>query len=373
MDEQGTTSQSDSTANQIDEDQSETRLKPPPEHATYKHRPLDTSVDEIRLLKLRKDKEGPVHCQIEVFPLKHAPDYIALSYRWGPPSPLHNLYIDGKALKIRDILNSCLLELREDVETWLWIDQICIAQADTLERNHQVGMMSSIYSNSVSVIIWLGDIPMAEPGDVNHYNDSEMGYSESRELLGNDYFTRLWIVQEVLLAKSITIRINGQRQVTWDKLRRLHPEDFYSVDFDPISNGSSDLLILTGASWGAGLSLLECIWSFRICVCENPRDKIYGLMGIVREEERVIIDYNKSVFEVYQDFIAAHYSTRWRHPGLMTSNWIYKKITELGYCMGLEKRLVEEAVRLLQDRITGDVNKLKAEWDSVFRELRRST
>ncbi|KAH8631329.1 hypothetical protein IG631_13012 [Alternaria alternata] len=217
------------------------RNKSPGEPEIYKHQRLGTSTYEIRLLKLSRETDGSVHCEVKVFPLERAPEYIALSYRWGPPSPLHDLYIEGKTLKIRDILNSCLLELREDLEAWIWIDQICIAQEDTLERNHQVGMMSRIYSNSKSVIIWMGDIPLAAPGEHDSYNDSDLDLASAIFLLENTYFTRLWIVQEVLLANSIDIRINGHRCVTWGKLQSF----FMSLaDYWDVSNGMISILLM---------------------------------------------------------------------------------------------------------------------------------
>jgi hypothetical protein len=37
-----------------------------------------------------------------------------------------------------------------------WIDQICINQTDLTERTQQVGIMPSIYGNSVRTLGWLG-------------------------------------------------------------------------------------------------------------------------------------------------------------------------------------------------------------------------
>jgi hypothetical protein len=35
--------------------------------------------------------------------------------------------------------------------------------------------------------------------------------------------------------------------------------------------------------------------------CEDSRDKVYGLMSLVKEQERVIVDYSKSIEEVFVD------------------------------------------------------------------------
>jgi hypothetical protein len=299
--EEESTSPSNPNADKLSREPLNAHVDSPAEPATYKHKPLDNSVDEIRLLKLHKEKEGPVHCEVKVFPLDSAPEYIALSYRWGPPLPLHNLFIGDKALKIRDILNSCLLELRGDVDTWLWIDQICIAQTDTMERNHQVGMMARIYSNATSVIIWLGDIPIAAPGEIDRFNDQDLDSESVLALLENTYFTRLWIVQEILLARRVEIRINGGRCVTWSKLQAVNK---YSGELRFQGNYAA-LFLCDFANPDSKrdryFPLRMCIASFYRSGCEDPRDKVYSLMGVVEVKDRITVDYEKTVLEVYLD------------------------------------------------------------------------
>ena len=323
-------------------------LGPPTEPATYKHQPLMRSLNEIRLLKLRKEKHGPVHCDVEVFPLEKAPKYIALSYRWGPPLPLHNIFIGVETLQIRDILNSCLLELREDVDTWLWIDQICIAQSDTAERNHQVGMMSRIYSTSASLIAWLGDVPLARPGKIDRFNDRRLDPASIVVLLGNNYFTRLWIVQEMLLSKNVILCLNGKRCVGWSRLYAVCNESYkqqtWSV-FGSVSITASGLIehardpgdLLPQLTW------MECIRKFSANTCEDARDKVYGMMGIVREEDRFTVDYNKSVLEVFLDVVN------------MIKNVPLKTLKEclhiLGVRMGIDWSLIQDLGHLAQERL----------------------
>ncbi|KAH6868779.1 heterokaryon incompatibility protein-domain-containing protein, partial [Alternaria rosae] len=265
-------------------------VEPQPEPAIYKHQPLNSSSDEIRLLKLRKSNEGPLCCEIQIFPLRQAPEYIALSYRWGPPSPLHDIFVGDQRLKIRDILNSCLLELREDVDAWLWIDQMCIAQADTTERNHQVGMMSRIYSNATSVIIWLSD---------------DLDAGSIIVLLNNIYFTRLWIVQEILLAKSVRIYLNGKRCVAWKKLQNEYSTMLKLVGLGTMPRAIFGLMNYTRKRWGSKpqLAWTRCISNFSANACGDARDKVYAMMGIVDEEDRLTVDYNKSVLEVFLDVV----------------------------------------------------------------------
>ncbi|KAI4609182.1 hypothetical protein J4E83_008824 [Alternaria metachromatica] len=285
-------------------------FQPSKKPAIYEHQPLSRSLDEIRLLRLRKDKNGPVHCETKVIPLEQAPEYIALSYRWGPPSPLHDIFIGDQTLKIRDILNSCLLELREELDTWLWIDQICIAQADTSERNHQVMMMSRIYSNSASVIIWLGDVPLAPSWKTDRFNDQDLDGASVKVLLGNVYFTRLWIVQEVMLARNVRLHLNGNRRVDWSTLRDAYFNAVWELqESAPIPIASMYLVSYTRRYTRRGRAMRrqmiwpQCIDGFSANACEDPRDKVYGMMGIMKEEEQLTVDYDKSVLEVYLDVV----------------------------------------------------------------------
>ena len=47
----------------------------------------------------------------------------------------------------------------------IWLDGICIDQANDLEKNHQVAFMSSIYDHGSRTLVWLGD-----SGDRNDYD-----------------------------------------------------------------------------------------------------------------------------------------------------------------------------------------------------------
>lgn len=56
---------------------------------------------------------------------------------------------------LNDFLQEFCRSPPSDVQ-YIWVDSICINQADLDERNTQVRMMSKIYSNCTSVIVWLG-------------------------------------------------------------------------------------------------------------------------------------------------------------------------------------------------------------------------
>jgi hypothetical protein len=54
-------------------------------------------------------------------------------------------------------LEAALRYLRHELTVCiLWIDAICIDQSNIEERNHQVPLMKTIYSNATAVRVWLG-------------------------------------------------------------------------------------------------------------------------------------------------------------------------------------------------------------------------
>ena len=113
------------------------RLQP---HSLAK--PLSGSLEIIRL----HDDDGSVSTQFE-----------ALSYFWGNEAADCTFLLNGTPFSIKPNLQGALRELSKGkVERLLWVDAICINQADINERNEQVRMMSSIYRQATRVVIWMG-------------------------------------------------------------------------------------------------------------------------------------------------------------------------------------------------------------------------
>jgi len=105
--------------------------------------------------------DGIIRCRLEEHSLNSVPGlpiYEALSYEWGKP-PDHDapIYVNSSPHLVRKNLHHALSHLSNKTKTrWLWIDAICINQADLPERNSQVQLMSQIYSKARDVLVWLG-------------------------------------------------------------------------------------------------------------------------------------------------------------------------------------------------------------------------
>lgn len=160
-------------------------------------------------------------------------------------------------------------------EQWLWADALCINQKNLQEKNHQVPLMEEIYSSAHRVFAWLGreeDERASKAVDAYHiilhaisripeygyirdkpqnmvqfYSKEEIAADAGAAVLGaitdstwlrehyktqpdlskplstlNDalqlfqlpYWTRLWILQEVVLAKD-AILLCGPKKISW--------------------------------------------------------------------------------------------------------------------------------------------------------------
>jgi hypothetical protein len=107
---------------------------------------------------------------------------------------------------------------------WYYIDALCIDQSNEAEKPGQVQAMGEIYRRAEEVVAWIVYEPenFEEGSDEATYDPvdgldviSSMSRAEiMRAVVENSYWSRLWIVQEVLLAKRLSIRF-GSAEVEW--------------------------------------------------------------------------------------------------------------------------------------------------------------
>ncbi|KAL7756813.1 hypothetical protein ACKLNR_013806 [Fusarium oxysporum f. sp. zingiberi] len=227
------------------------------------YQPLRSSNGQIRLLILHPafQHDAPIRCLLEPAFLSSNPDFEALSYTWGGPGNSCNISLGNHDFLVEDNAAAALRRLRWKMKKRvLWIDAICINQADVDEKNEQVPLMQKIYGQAQNVLVWLGEPTdgsilgmrllqnrMASVGWHQWKIDQTYGKptlpffksvnssiammhrsrliqeqinGEVREFLDRPWWRRTWIIQEVVLAKNIQI-ICGDEVVTWDTVASL--------------------------------------------------------------------------------------------------------------------------------------------------------
>lgn len=252
----------------------------------YAHQPIDPQKTQIRLLQIINSDPDVFSLTLRTFDLENCPPYVALSYTWGPPNPTRSIQIDGCIFKIRENLWEFLHNVRHvrkrvlklgpdgtekaDLQgTFFWIDQICIQQSSHVERNHQVGMMGRIFREAGEVIVWLGRLNVNQ--DATFSEEDEMLI----ELCRRPYWNRLWIIQEIMVARKIDILL-GDALVDWECFFQLpiatqsdqrSSSDFFARIFEAAGFGVPSGVIRIdkrksldssdSSSWGFGAPLTE--------------------------------------------------------------------------------------------------------------------
>jgi hypothetical protein len=177
----------------------------------YCYRDLLPGPDSIRLLRLLpSEDENPV-IQCELFNCsiqesgKRAHPYDALSYVWGEPDKTRHIRIDQLDLHIHLNLHDALTRLRHPyIERIIWVDAICINQANTKEKEQQILFMAKIYGQATRVVVWLGvaadksDQALEEIRDAGGKISINSSKNEAIEkavlaLLQRPWFRRIWV------------------------------------------------------------------------------------------------------------------------------------------------------------------------------------
>ncbi|KAK4963675.1 hypothetical protein LTR10_001306 [Elasticomyces elasticus] len=121
--------------------------------------------EEIRILRLLS-VSGDTQCTLEHVSIGHlhsAHGYYALSYCWGSSYADKKILVDGCVFMVTPTLLAALKAvwgyMKHDGHSvnGIWIDAVCIAQAQSKEKSVQVHRMHQVYRNASEVLVWLGD------------------------------------------------------------------------------------------------------------------------------------------------------------------------------------------------------------------------
>jgi hypothetical protein len=125
----------------------------------YHYEPLGSG--EFQILHIRPGrKKDPIRCclQTQNVHTSQGTEYSALSYAWGSTDCSETILLEGFEFPVTQNLFSGLWHARDRKKrVSLWVDAVCINQADENERGHQVTQMRSIYYAATRVIVRLGE------------------------------------------------------------------------------------------------------------------------------------------------------------------------------------------------------------------------
>ncbi|KAG7291017.1 hypothetical protein NEMBOFW57_001025 [Staphylotrichum longicolle] len=115
---------------------------------TYTYDPITPS--DFRLFHITSI-DPQIQFRLESFDIEEFPDYEALSYAWGTSVETESVLCNDATFTISRTLGDALRALHKHAEHWIWVDAICINQADNVEKAHQVAGMGDVYSYAETV------------------------------------------------------------------------------------------------------------------------------------------------------------------------------------------------------------------------------
>lgn len=307
--------------------QSRRRVDPGPSSASSTKPAIDktlpyqgTELDEnsLRLVQIQPavHETDPVICTLGEVTFGSRPKFEALSYTWGTERADDALILNGHPFEVRRNLLDALLFLRRQVasgkvQQLFWIDAICINQSDVNERNRQLRIMDQIYFRASTVVVWLGSrytefqrelVGKVKPeeGEEREEDFSQNGNSIQQQMVRylrtDAYWDRLWILQEIGRAKKLRVCF-GDGSFAW--------VDFMHLITMHNSDGNTGPLrldrLLRQEKYNESHTLKRLLEEHREAKCSEPRDKVYGLVGLASDAAEFPMDYNKSLYEVWKD------------------------------------------------------------------------
>jgi hypothetical protein len=133
----------------------------------YTTLPIPAQSKYIRLLTVYPNPtpdnlDAPIHCDLSLVDLTKRPEYTALSYTWGKGARTttvpKTIGCNGCPVPVTNNCYDALIHLRKTLPSSfaIWIDRVCINQADLDEKAVQIPLMGDIYQGAGSVYVWLG-------------------------------------------------------------------------------------------------------------------------------------------------------------------------------------------------------------------------
>jgi len=293
-------------------------------NSEYQYQRLNYTLgQEIRLIELLSAGEylDNIRCRMHHVNLEDDPAYEAVSYTWATE--------DGDVQKCRKVeftddngytmvTRNCEAALRQlrkrGCSRHLWVDAICIDQTYVSERNHQVGLMDKIFSKAWRVLMCMQDDRSGAAEQYatlfqciqarEHLDDATVLILD--RLINARYFKRVWVIQEVALARSAYLRVNDHKLLlspsTLATLAGLCSEHHMPVP--------SVLRWVPGQK--SEYELTTCLAAGTECQATDPKDKVFALLSIMEPAARSLIpvDYSMHLRLVHAYTMIAIMSTQ---------------------------------------------------------------
>ncbi|KAI0856471.1 hypothetical protein F4860DRAFT_518768 [Xylaria cubensis] len=300
------------------------------DYELYVYQPLPLGKNRtIRLLELfkgrgREDLKGYLHH----LPLESMnQQFQALSYVWGHAVKPFILETNQGNIGLTAPLYFGLQRLRlRSTSVFVWADAICIDQGNSDEKSHQIRLMPEIYKSADQVFVWLGD--KAENSDramkclqemsrlpaPRSVSVSEEEWDSINRFFGRPWFRRVWIIQELVLARKVTI-FCGEQEAQWSEIYKAAKicsktaKESAAANMKPIAQQADTILSLgelkdSYHEKSDQCKLLALFESFQHTRATLQRDKLFAFLGLACDahDSELDPDYVSSLEDIVRRY-----------------------------------------------------------------------
>ncbi|KAE8449787.1 hypothetical protein EG329_007562 [Mollisiaceae sp. DMI_Dod_QoI] len=299
----------------------------------YAHCPLDRSTAQIRLIRLqpRHALDTIIRCSLHLGDLNSDEcHYEALSYEWGPENTgKFSITLDDKEISVSQM--GTVYSHASRVVAWLGVESDHKGTASEVATVTEKEMEATlrfieIHCRGPTIENSRGDFPgkSAEQNDTNsiaYIKEARSTCACLLKLFHLTYWSRLWIIQELVLSRQILVQL-GRYNIHWGNLLGFFakPPSLVSRDkgkFRPWSvwhklNASTPGKILQqrgDVEWSSTIfkvkenirsSLFDVFQAYKDAACADVRDKVFGLRSLSLSccQQASPVDYSQTPAEV---------------------------------------------------------------------------
>lgn len=252
--------------------------------------------NEFRLLVLpgTQDDQSPVHVELETWFRERCPEYEATSYLWGgdddDSTPADPVFV-GPFWDVLMQTKNChsMLEFLRPSRGLrvVRIDVICINQQDIAERADQLAAMAQVCSKASQVVMYLGPAVAykrdSQPPLRKYISsltplegpDNSTAHRIIKDFFAHRYFTRCWIIQEVVFARRLVCQIHDNEYwIDYKSVRQLKEQAGEKQLGMPV--WADSIAVGTAPSNDIVSALRVTSLSF----CSDPRDVIFAALPL---------------------------------------------------------------------------------------------
>lgn len=220
---------------------------------------------------------------------------------WNVPLDKNNL---NKLEEILKFAKKCNIE-------WLWADMLCIDQSNKKEKIIEIPKMSDYYKNATFCLMYIPGIDLymiksilnkistiEDDEELSNIGNILLKYLHKSGFLTNNWWKRVWTLQEFILSKDIIICSNNETlniNILINIFTKIIKLDYLSMESLNINEKYFINIVIFKVNNENNIKQVLKLMEGRCC--EKVNDRIYGMLGLF-PNIKIEVTYEKSLEEI---------------------------------------------------------------------------